>query len=177
MTYSHSFFYTATSTKSSPRGLRAGVGCRVPARRVVTRHPELRKTNARRTLDHRLLFYNCGKVHIYRRFPSRQGCFPGFSTDALRPLPGQRPGEIENYLSQTSRALARVNRLPSTYKYTSPTTAATLTSEVEGPQPKKGKQKQKVLEVKLHTGRKMKTVQQCKDTHNTMIHGMTEDLG
>lgn len=93
-----------------------------PARPPVTRNQEPRKTEVWRTPDNRPLCYHCGEPdHIYRRCPYRRRGLRGFSVDAPRPRPGQRPTEIAEYLSNTGRGPARFNRSPSPYPYQSPT--------------------------------------------------------
>ncbi|XP_077551866.1 uncharacterized protein LOC144166122 [Haemaphysalis longicornis] len=92
-----------------------------PARPRVTRNQAPRKTEVWRTPDNHPLCYHCGEAdHIYRRCPYKRLGLRGFSVNAPRPRPGQRPSEIEEYLSNTTRGPARFNRSPSPYPYQSP---------------------------------------------------------
>lgn len=92
-----------------------------PARPPVTRNQAPRKTEVWRTPDNRPLCYHCGEAdHVYRRCPYKRLGLRGFSVDAPRPRAGQRPFEIEEYLSNTSRGPSRFNRSPSPYPYQSP---------------------------------------------------------
>ncbi|XP_077550678.1 uncharacterized protein LOC144163880 [Haemaphysalis longicornis] len=92
-----------------------------PSRPPVARNQTPRKTDVWRTPDNRPQCYHCGEAdHIYRRCPYKRLGLRGFSVDAPRPLPGQRPREIDQYLSETSRGPSRFNRSPSPYPYQSP---------------------------------------------------------
>ncbi|XP_077535994.1 uncharacterized protein LOC144148314 [Haemaphysalis longicornis] len=92
-----------------------------PTQPPVARNQTPRKTDVWRTPDNRPLCYHCGEAdHIYRRCPYKRLGLRGFSVDAPRPLSGQRPREIDEYLSETSRGPARFNRSPSPYPYQSP---------------------------------------------------------
>ncbi|XP_075746231.1 uncharacterized protein LOC142803863 [Rhipicephalus microplus] len=92
-----------------------------PARPPVTRNQAPRKTEVWRTPDNRPLCYHCGEAdHVYRRCPYKRLGLRGFSVDAPCPRAGQRPFEIEEYLSNSSRGPFRFNRSPSPYSYQSP---------------------------------------------------------
>lgn len=70
-----------------------------PATRYETRRPE-RKAAVWRTSDNRPLCYHCGEAgHVLRHCPYRRMGLRGFSPDAPRPRYGERPQEIEEYLS------------------------------------------------------------------------------
>ncbi|XP_077550722.1 uncharacterized protein LOC144163947 [Haemaphysalis longicornis] len=82
-----------------------------PARPPVARNEMPTKTDLWRTPDNRPLCYRCGEAdHIYRRCPYKRLGLRGFSVDAPRPLPGQRPREIDEYLSETSLLRPRCNK-------------------------------------------------------------------
>ncbi|XP_077538644.1 uncharacterized protein LOC144151464 [Haemaphysalis longicornis] len=111
-----------------------------PARPPVARNQTPRKTDVWRTPDNRPLCYHCGEAdHIYRRCPYKRLGLRGFSVDAPRPRYGQRPAEIEEYLSNTNRGPARFNRSPSPYPYQSPNRRSTADfSRGRSPSPRGG---------------------------------------
>lgn len=111
-----------------------------PARPPVDQYQAPRKTDVWRTRDNRPLCYHCGEAdHIYRRCPYKRLGLRGFTVDAPRPLPGQRPREIDEYLSNTSRRPARFNRSPSPYPYQSPNHRSNADfSRGRSPSPRRG---------------------------------------
>ncbi|KAH7967977.1 hypothetical protein HPB52_004514 [Rhipicephalus sanguineus] len=59
-----------------------------------------RESDLWRTPDRRPLRLHCGEPgHIYRACPYRRVGLRGFSPNAPRPRPGERPLEIENFIS------------------------------------------------------------------------------
>ena len=111
-----------------------------PARPPVAQQSTPRKTDVWRTPDRRPLCYHCGEAgHIYRRCPYKQLGLRGFPVDAPRPLPGQRPNEIDEYLYRSSRGPARFNRSPSPYPYGSPSRRSTPDfARGRSPSPRRG---------------------------------------
>ncbi|KAH8038118.1 hypothetical protein HPB51_022352 [Rhipicephalus microplus] len=92
-----------------------------------------RKTEVWRTPDNRPLCYHCGEAdHVYCHCPYKRLGLRGFCVDAPRPQAGQRPFEIEEYLSNTSRGPSRFNRSPSPYPYQSPHRRSNADFAVEG---------------------------------------------
>lgn len=72
-----------------------------------------RKTELWRTPDLRPLCYHCGEAgHVYRQCPYRELGLRGFAIDAPRPRPGQRPRDIEDYLTN-QRGQLQMSRRPS----------------------------------------------------------------
>ena len=111
-----------------------------PARPPTVQQSAPRKTDVWRTPDRRPLCYHCGEAgHIYRRCPYKQLGLRGFPVDAPRPLPGQRPNEIDEYLYRSSRGPARFNRSPSPYPYGSPSRRSTPDfARGRSPSPRRG---------------------------------------
>lgn len=59
-----------------------------------------RKSDVWRAPDHSPLCFHCGEAgHIYRTCPYRRVGLRGFSPNAPRPRPGERPVEIESFLA------------------------------------------------------------------------------
>lgn len=105
--------YLPPSTASyEPRAPVAHVSSRPSVRR--------RRTDIWRTPDHQPLCYHCGEAgHLCRRCPYRELGLRGFSFDARRPLPGQQPREIAEYISRSNTGPSRL-RSPSPRRYSSP---------------------------------------------------------
>lgn len=95
-----------------------------PATRYEPRRLE-RKATVWRTSDNRPLCYHCGEEgHVFRHCPYRRLGLRGFSPNAPRPRYGERPREIEEYLSaheltSTSPATHQ-SRTPTPRRYSSP---------------------------------------------------------
>lgn len=113
----------ATAAKSPPRPLHVHREVHPPSRQesssrqTIMQSPTPRKSNVWRTPDHRPLCYHCGEAgHLYRFCRYRQLGLRGFDIDAPRPVPGQRPRDIEDYLADTSRSY----RSPSPRRFNSP---------------------------------------------------------
>lgn len=83
-----------------------------------------RKSDVWRTPDRIPLCYHCGEAgHIYRMCQYRQAGLRGFPVNAPRPRNGERPFEIEEYLSsrQSSRGFQQHQpRATTTERYRSP---------------------------------------------------------
>lgn len=85
-----------------------------------------RKSDVWRTPDHRPLCFHCGEAgHIYRTCPYRRVGLRGFSPNAPRPRPGERPLEIENFISNRRNVENRWHepRSSSPARYRSPSPA------------------------------------------------------
>lgn len=86
-------------------------------RQTIMQSSTPRKSDVWRTPDHRPLCYHCGEAgHLYRFCRYRQLGLRGFNIDAPRPVPGQRPQDIQDYLADTSR----FSRSPSPRRFNSP---------------------------------------------------------
>ena len=80
-----------------------------------------RKTDVWRAPDNRPLCYHCGEAgHTYRRCQYRQMGLRGFAVNAPRPQPGERPRDIDDYLTGTQWQERRPSRSPSPGRYMSP---------------------------------------------------------
>ena len=80
-----------------------------------------RKTDVWRAPDNRPLCYHCGEAgHTYRRCHYRQMGLRGFAINAPRPQPGERPRDIDDYLTGTQWQERRPSRSPSPGRYMSP---------------------------------------------------------
>lgn len=102
------------------------------------RQTTTRKTDIWRTPDRRPLCFHCGEAgHLLRECPYRQMGLRGYNIDAPRPLPGQRPREIEAYLRATEDATPRRFRSPSPYPRRSSSPYQGYASE-RSPSPRRG---------------------------------------
>ena len=80
-----------------------------------------RKTDVWRAPDNRPLCYHCGEAgHTYRRCQYRRMGLRGFAVNAPRPQPGERPRDIDDYLTGTQWQERRPSRSPSPGRYMSP---------------------------------------------------------
>lgn len=82
-----------------------------------------RKSDVWRTPDRRPLCYHCGEAdHLYRHCPYRRLGLRGFSAYSPPPRYGQRPRDIEDYLSQQHHQppAGRQSRSPSPRRFSSP---------------------------------------------------------
>lgn len=95
-----------------------------PSTLQPTPERRLRKSDVWRTPDRIPLCYHCGEPgHLYRTCHYRQAGLRGFPVNAPRPRNGERPFEIEEYLSgrQTSSGFQRHQpRATTTGRYRSP---------------------------------------------------------
>lgn len=85
-----------------------------------------RKCDVWRTPDYRPLCYHCGEAgHVYRMCPYRRVGLRGFSPNAPRPRPGERPPEIENFVANRPNVSQRWHepRSSSPARYRSPSPA------------------------------------------------------
>lgn len=106
----------------SPRRYAAAPSSRPPlhAHPEYERRPSQRKCDTWRTPDDRPLCFHCGEAgHILRHCPYRRMGLHGFSSQAPRPRPGQRPPAIEDYLRHTEYLSSRSPSPPSP-RFTSP---------------------------------------------------------
>lgn len=101
-----------------------------PPARSVARYVEQRprKSDIWRDHDRRPLCFHCGEAgHLYRFCPYRQAGLRGFPLYAPCPRNGERPTEIEEYLSTRQSPLAprqHQPRSPSPMRYRSPSPRA-----------------------------------------------------
>lgn len=102
-----------------------------------------RKSNVWRTSDNRPLCYHCGEAdHLYYQCPYRRLGLQGFPPNARRPINGERPREIEQYLATQqpfSPAYRRQSRSPSPRRITSPSrpsTFADIRNRTPSPRPR-----------------------------------------
>ncbi|CAN7937645.1 unnamed protein product, partial [Ixodes hexagonus] len=85
------------------------------------RHYGTPKSEVWRTPNRRPLCFHCGEAgHVYRSCPYRRRGLRGFSSDAARPQPGERPRDIERYLAEPERRPRRFSRSPSPHRLVSP---------------------------------------------------------
>lgn len=114
-----------------------------PATRYEVRRPE-RKAAVWRTSDNRPLCYHCGEAgHVLRHCPYRRMGLRGFSPDARRPRYGERPREIEEYLSahelSPASNAAHQPRSSSPRRYSSPSRPSSpRSSGYRSPSPRRG---------------------------------------
>lgn len=107
----------------SPRQQTPYVPLQQPTQYVRPPRPPLRRTDVWRTSDNRRLCYHCGEPgHIFRWCPYRELGLEGFSADAPRPVFGQRPRAIEDYLAQQRLPMTRRQSRSPSPRRSSPST-------------------------------------------------------
>ncbi|XP_049270831.1 uncharacterized protein LOC119390599 [Rhipicephalus sanguineus] len=92
-----------------------------PSRPPASQRYTAQKTDVWRAPDNRPLCYHCGEAgHTYHRCQYRQMGLRGFAVNAPRPQPGERPRDIDDYLTGTQWQERRPSRSPSPGRYMSP---------------------------------------------------------